>query len=174
SHPWPALGERWPEVEFLLEGRSYTWGSTGQSFSTENMKFANALVIGRLNPAIESGTTVALRPHNWSFWDPAAGTPGFAVGAPLAITIADVADGVYTGTARAYNGPLTVQVTVVGGRIIGITVTNHVETEAFLTLAVNGVVPQILAAQDLRGIDAVAGATAVSEGIVNAVADALR
>jgi len=175
SHPWPALGERWTEVEFLTDGRYYTWGSTGQSFNTENMKFANALVIGRLNPEVESGTTVALRPHNWSFWD-AANTPAeLTRREPVrAIVLADIADGVYTGTARGYNSNIHVQVTVASGAITGIEITGHSETEVFLQMAADGVIPQILSAQRVHGIDIVAGATAVSEGIINAVADALR
>ena len=175
SHAGPAMGERWTEVEFLLDGRHYTWGSTGESFSAENMRFANSLVIGRLNPEIEAGTTVAQRPHNWSLWDPALSPTVLTPRVPRgAITIADIASGVYTGTARGYNGPITVQVTVANGAITNITVVDHQETPAFLNMAVEGVVPQIMANQRLHGIDAVAGATVVSEGIVNAVADALR
>jgi len=171
----PPLGERWTELEFLMDGRSYTWGSTGQSFNTQNMKFANALVIGRLNPAVESGVTVAGRPHNWSFWDP-AGTPAElssrqALGA---IVVANLADGVYTGAALAYNGNIHVRVTVASGRITGIEITEHSETTAFLNMAVGGVIPQIMENQRVHGIDVVTGATAVSEGIINAVGNALR
>ncbi|MCL2381503.1 MAG: FMN-binding protein [Treponema sp.] len=175
SHPWPALGERWSELEFLLDGRFYTWGSTGERFNTENMKFANALVIGRLDPTVESGTTVALRPHNWSFWDP-AGSPAVLTPRqpPRAIVLADIPDGVYTGTGRGYYGSITVQVTVANGAITGIHVTDHSETPAFMTLAAGGIIPQILEGQRIQGIDVVTGATAVSEGIINAVTNALR
>ena len=175
SHPGAPLCQRWSEVEFFMDGRYYTWGSTGGSFNTENMKFANALVIGRLNPEVESGTTVAQRPHNWSFWD-AANTPAELTRRdPVrAIVIANIADGVYTGAARGYNSNIYVQVTVANGAITGIEITDHSETDAFLQMAANGVIPQIMSEQRVHGIDIIAGATAVSEGIINAVVDALR
>ena len=175
SHPGAPLGERWSEVEFLLDGRHYTWGSTGESFNTENMKFANALVIGRLDPTVVSGTTIAARPHNWSFWDPATDVSGFIPRQPVApIVISGIPDGVYTGFARGYIGNIHVRVTVASGAITGIEITEHSETEAFMTMASGGVISQIMQAQSVHGIDAVTGATALSEGIVNAVTNALR
>lgn len=173
SAPWPPLGERWMDVEFLLEDRYYTWGATGIPFSVENMRFANAIVVGTLDPTLESSVTVAGRPANWSYWVPGEGTPGFTFGTPVVIDVAALADGVYTGSAQGYSGLIHVEVTVVGGVITQIDVVEHTETEAFFTAASLGVIPQILDAQTTRGVDTITGATEVSEGIINAVTDAL-
>jgi|GEM_PF-1814229 len=188
-------GERWLEAEHFLDGRTYIVGSTGDVFSTENMKFVNAVVIG--TPAeIEaayidefSHATERLFPQNWSIWDPANATgpiipevdddgeetnaaqPGQAEG--------NFTDGVFTGSALGFfNTPLVVEVTVEGGAIVSIEVTEHGETEDYFVRAsegfggVVGIIPQIIEAQHLD-LDAVAGATATSDAIVEAVADAL-
>ena len=63
-------GERWLEAEHFLDGKYYTVGATGEVFSTENMKFVNAIVIGTLDQTVEAGVTSRLYPRNWSFWEP--------------------------------------------------------------------------------------------------------
>jgi len=176
AYPGVPVGERWPALERFIEGTTFTHGGTGAVHSTENMKFAMTVVIGTHNPAaidpvLESSTTIALRPQNWSFWNPVTGAAGAA---RPTIVIANLADGVYTGSARGYTSTIHVRVTVASGAITGIEITEHAETEVFLRAAADSVIPQILSAQSVVGIDAVTGATEVSEGIVNAVADALR
>jgi len=187
-------GERWLEAEHFLDGRSYIIGSTGETFSTENMKFVNAVVIGTPAEVEENAdgfthATERLFPRNWSIWNPADATgpiipevdeyddepnaaqPGQAEG--------DFADGVFTGSAYGFfNVPLVVEVTVEDGEIVSIEVLEHGETEDYFVRAsegfgeVVGMIPQILEAQHLD-LDAVSGATATSEAILEAVADAL-
>ena len=176
AYPGVALGARWAPFERFIEGAYFTHGLTGETHSAQNMKFAMIVVIGTNNPdaidpVLESSTTIALRPRNWSFWDADAAN-GAARAA--AIVVADIADGVYAGAARGYNSNIYVRVTVANGAITLIEITGHSETEVFLRTAADGVIPQIMEAQSVHGIDIVAGATAVSEGIINAVADALR
>lgn len=81
-------------------------------------------------------------------------------------------DGTYTGTAQGYGGPVTVQVTISGGKITAIAVTSAAkEDTAFLNKA-KGVISKIISAQS-PNVDAVSGATYSSNGIINAVKNAL-
>lgn len=183
-------GGRWLEAEHFLDGRYYVLGTTGDSFSTENMKFVNAVVIGTPDRSVETYVTDRLFPQNWSVWDPAYATaPIIPIvddeeqeQAPVAPPVQglQLTDGVFTGTASGFfASPLTLQVTVTGGRIQDITILEHNETELYLTMAAQGiggtvgVIPQILQAQNIEGVDIVSGATGTSEAIINAVADAL-
>lgn len=81
-------------------------------------------------------------------------------------------DGTYTGTGEGYGGEITVSVTVSGGQITAIEIVSAPdETPAYLSKA-TGVIEKILARQ-VPGVDAVAGATFSSEGIMQAVENAL-
>ncbi len=82
-----------------------------------------------------------------------------------------LADGVYTGSAPGRNGPITVNVTVVSGKITEIRVIDHTETPRYYSRA-EEVIDSILSAQSTE-VDAVTGATISSEGIKAAVANAL-
>ena len=80
--------------------------------------------------------------------------------------------GTYTGTGEGYGGEITVSVTVSGGQITAIEIVSAPdETPAYLGQA-TGVIERILARQ-VPGVDAVSGATFSSEGIMEAVENAL-
>lgn len=82
-------------------------------------------------------------------------------------------DGVYEGVGSGYGGNITVQVTIVDGKIDKITVTNHSgETPAYFSRALE-VVDRMLAAQG-PNVDLVSGATYSSGGIRDAVIQALQ
>lgn len=81
-------------------------------------------------------------------------------------------DGTYTGTGEGYGGDITVSVTVSGGQITAIEILSaEDETPAYFRQA-TGVIEKILA-QQVAGVDAVSGATFSSEGIMEAVENAL-
>lgn len=82
-------------------------------------------------------------------------------------------DGVYIGSASGYNGKITVSVTVEGGVISSVDVTDHVDDEPFIDDAILGVVDSILANQN-TDVDTVSGATYSSKGIINAIKVALK
>ena len=94
--------------------------------------------------------------------------------APLAVFAAAPVykDGIYTGSAEGRNGDITVSVTVKDGAISAIDVTDQQETPSFWENA-QDVIPQIIAANQTDGVDAVSGATLSSEGIKKAVDCAL-
>jgi len=87
------------------------------------------------------------------------------------LEVTEVADGVYTANSIAYAGPLHVQVTVKGGRIESVRVTEHAEKQFYSALT--DTPSQIVRKQSVKGVDAVTGATMTSEAIINATAKAL-
>lgn len=91
------------------------------------------------------------------------------------IDISELPDGIYVGEAEGFgrDGMIKVQVTVAGGSITNIEVLSHNDTPDIANPAFNSMIGKIVDAQDLE-VDAVTDATISSEGIINAVAAALR
>jgi len=83
------------------------------------------------------------------------------------------AESVYTGVGLGLSGDIHVRVTVANGEITGIEITQHSESLAFVDLISADIIANILEAQSVQGIDVVAGATGLSNGLIDAVADAL-
>ena len=82
-------------------------------------------------------------------------------------------DGVYTGTGEGFRGTTQVQVTVEDGYITDITVLSCRDDREFFQKAQSAVINAILNAQT-TDVSAVSGATFSSNGIMDAVADALE
>lgn len=80
-------------------------------------------------------------------------------------------DGTYTGTATGFVGPITVKVTVSGGKISDIQITSSSDNEPYLSNA-KGVIRKIINGQTTN-VDVVSGATYSSNGIIGAVRNAL-
>ena len=87
-------------------------------------------------------------------------------------TAGQFADGVYTGTGNGFRGATNVTVTVENGVITDITVNSYSDDEQFFSRAENVVISSIIKSQS-TDVDAVSGATFSSNGIKEAVADAL-
>lgn len=81
--------------------------------------------------------------------------------------------GTYTGVGAGKNGDITVEVTFSADKIERITVVSHSETPSLSDAAIANIPTQIVESQSL-GVDAVSGATYTSNGIVEAVADAVK
>lgn len=81
-------------------------------------------------------------------------------------------DGVYTGTGTGYRGTTQVQVTVEEGRITDITVLSYEDDRQYFSRAQSSLIADILHAQGVD-VSTVSGATFSSNGILEAVADAL-
>lgn len=82
-------------------------------------------------------------------------------------------DGVYTGSGSGNGGALTVTVTVEGGNIVSVKLADHAETDGIWQNAEKGVGNEIIRGQKAE-VDVVAGATNTSNGIIEAVKDALK
>lgn len=88
------------------------------------------------------------------------------------IDIARVPDGTYTGKGLGLR-ELEVSVTVQGGKIVEVKVTRHEESPGIADPAITGV-PKKMVEQNKVDVDVVSGATFTSEGIIEAVKNALR
>lgn len=86
---------------------------------------------------------------------------------------AAMADGTYTGVGQGKNGDVTVELQVTGGKLAAVRVVKHVETPGISDAALTQFPQRVVDAQSLK-VDAVSGATLTSDGIRNAVADAIR
>ena len=84
-----------------------------------------------------------------------------------------MADGTYTGVGQGKNGDVTVELQVTGGKLAAVRVVKHVETPGISDAAMTQFPQRVVDAQSLN-VDAVSGATLTSDGIRNAVADAIR
>lgn len=81
-------------------------------------------------------------------------------------------DGVFTGTAQGYGGPVTMQVTVEGGWITDVQIADaSLEDPPWLEMA--DVLPERIIEAQSPNIDVVSGATFTSTGILNGVTNAL-
>lgn len=87
-------------------------------------------------------------------------------------TAGQFADGVYKGTGNGFRGATNVTVTVENGEITDITVNSYSDDDQFFSRAENVVISSIIKSQS-TDVDAVSGATFSSNGIKEAVADAL-
>ena len=81
--------------------------------------------------------------------------------------------GTYTGTGAGRNGDITVEVVFTDDAIESVTITDHAETGGISDPAINTIPEAIVESQSL-GVDAVTGATLTSNGIIDAVADAVE
>ncbi len=86
------------------------------------------------------------------------------------VDMASLTDGTYRGSGTGYDAPIDVKVTVKGGKIEAIAVTNARESRPYRSI--KDIPTQIIKAQSLR-IDAVTGATMTSNAVIMAVAKAL-
>lgn len=81
-------------------------------------------------------------------------------------------DGTYTGTGTGFRGNTTVSVTVENGNITDITIDSFEDDTDYFNRAKNTIINEILKAQDVD-VDTVSSATFSSNGIKEAVANAL-
>ncbi|NLM40653.1 MAG: FMN-binding protein [Firmicutes bacterium] len=84
----------------------------------------------------------------------------------------DLADGVYVGSAQGFGGELTVSVTLAGGSMTAVEVTSHNDTPFIADPAIKTLTKAIVEKQS-ADVDVVSGATFTSNGVMNAVKDAL-
>jgi uncharacterized protein with FMN-binding domain len=82
------------------------------------------------------------------------------------------ADGVYQGSGQGFQGTVTVEVTISGGKITSITTVSESD-DAEYDNAFSTLVPEIIANQSTSGVNTVSNATYSSKGILAAVSDAL-
>ncbi len=100
-------------------------------------------------------------------------TPLLALASGISIDGA-LTDGTYPGEAEGFAGPLKVEVTVADGKVCAVKVLENVDTAEIYATAEASVLPAIVAAGTVNGVDVQAGATFSSKGILMATANALQ
>lgn len=83
------------------------------------------------------------------------------------------AQNTFTGEGKGRNGAIQVEVTMKDGKVESVTVKNHSETAGIADPALDQIPKAIVEAQSL-GVDAVAGATLTTQGILEAVESCLE
>jgi len=84
----------------------------------------------------------------------------------------ELEDGTHTGTGEGFGGPIEVEVTIEGGEITDVAVLEHSESPDISDPAFEEV-PQAIVDNDSANVDVASGATFSSEGIMEAVNNAL-
>ena len=85
--------------------------------------------------------------------------------------LVSIEDGVYTGTGTGFNGDMTVEVTISGGLISKIDIIYTMDDRPYLESA-ESIIDGVIKTQSVE-VDTVSGATYTSDGILEAVANAL-
>ena len=88
------------------------------------------------------------------------------------LKFSDLKDGTYSGTGQGRNGSIEVTVKVKSGKVTSITVESSREDSQYMNRAKDTVIGEIIDAQSLS-VNTVSGATMSSNGIIEAVANAL-
>lgn len=139
-----------------------------------NCIFIDAIVIGKpaAGETVETWGTNHARPQNWAYWDGVPNekpSPAAAVKEDAAI---ELGENEYLGVGTGKGGAVKVKVTVADGKLTAVEVVEHTETPGFFEPAVETIPAAIVEAQSAQ-VDVVAGATATSNAIMTAVADAM-
>ena len=82
-------------------------------------------------------------------------------------------DGTYSGTGAGFGGDIEVEVVVEDGIITELNVVEHQETDGISDPAFESIEEQLIEKQSVEGIDTVSGATGTSEGLIEAITNAL-
>lgn len=151
------LGSKITEEGFLSQ---FLGKKPGDSFDVDNISGATVSV-----RAMETGVEKELQQILLRFTG-----EGGAPAAP-SFSLEGVQDGTYTGTAKGFIDNITVEVTVAGGKITKLEVTEQKETPSKFQDA-KKVIDQIIEKQTVQ-VDAASGATGTSDAIMKAVQNAL-
>lgn len=164
---------------------SSTVASTKSSETTSTVTAAGASGSGSASTTVTAqqdqtvstaaGTQTAAATATPSPSPTAAATPtptAAATPTPTPVVNTVYKDGTYTGTGDGYNGKITVSVTIASDKITSIKVTKHSDDSPYIDDA-KGVISKMISAQSAN-VSAVSGATFSSEGIIEAVTNALK
>lgn len=82
-------------------------------------------------------------------------------------------DGSYTGSGKGNASVIEVNVSISGGKIAKIDVLKQGETPMLFEAASGAIIPGVIKANGLQGVDAVTGASNSSRGLMSAIKEAL-
>ncbi len=188
-----AGGETGGETDEAVEGDVYTGSGQGyDSTITVEVTVADGEIAainvveaadtpGLSDNAFEEIIASVLANQSVEGVDVVAGATGSSNGILEAISSAlsevegeEVIEGdVYTGSGQGYDSTITVEVTMADGEIAAINVVEAADTPGLSDNAFEEIIAAVLANQSVEGVDAVAGATGSSNGILTAIEEAL-
>jgi NosR/NirI family nitrous oxide reductase transcriptional regulator len=145
---------------------------TGATSSSEGIMKAVADALSKAGAANTTQSTATLTPLPTAIATTSPDTTTAAAPPTAGPTTGTYADGVYTGTGSGFRGQTVVSVTVSGGQITDIQIVSYRDDEKYFLRACNSVISDIISTQSAN-VDAVSGATRSSNGVMNAVANAL-
>ncbi len=162
------------DAEFFVRAKSSVISSilaaqSAQVDTVSGATFSSDGIIGAVADALSSaggGTVATSTPAT------AEVTTSTTPAATTAFLEGSYADGVYAGSGSGFRGTTTVSVSVSGGKITDITVTAYQDDYEYFVMAESSVIADILSQQSVS-VDTVSGATFSSNGIMEAVANAL-
>lgn len=82
-------------------------------------------------------------------------------------------DGTYTSTAQGYGGEFEVQTTLKNDQLVDIIVKEHNETPSIGGVAIEQIITK-MKEKNTYDVDVVSGATKTSQGMINAVEEAMK
>lgn len=82
-------------------------------------------------------------------------------------------DGVYEGASIGYNGEVTVEIRVVGGKLVEAKLKSHTDDKEYIDKTL-GLLKEAVKKQGTKDIDTISGATFSSNGILGGLSNALR
>lgn len=139
-----------------------------------NVTLLCAMLIGSIdeNDAVSGATTLDYtRMQNYDFWD---WDDSYAPNAGGALDLSAVTDGEYVGTGENMHGNVTVNVTVEGGKIASIALTDETKANVISSEeTIDAFFAAIIDAQS-PDVDGISGATTESNALRDAVKDALK
>ncbi|OAJ73717.1 FMN-binding protein [Brevibacillus sp. SKDU10] len=83
-------------------------------------------------------------------------------------------DGAYEGVARGASSDIKVSVEVKAGKIDGIKILEHEETQNLIEAVMENTIPEIIEKQGTEGVEAISGASKSSSAVKEAVNQALE
>jgi len=157
----PGLGDIIKETWFTEQ---FLGKKSGDTFTVDAISGATVSV-----RAMETGVESEYNEIWRRFSD--GGAAGAEGNTAPAFSLEGVADGTYAGTAPGFKADISLEVTVAGGKITAISVTEQQET-ADRWADAEKVIEEIIAKQTVQ-VDTVSGATVSSDAIIKAVQNAL-
>lgn len=134
---------------------------------------ANALGIEKTADTEQQGEVDSQPAADSEETDDAASTPEVEGNNNSTLDLSSLADGTYQGEGTGFRGTTSVSVTVEHGKITDITVVSYEDDEPFFARAEDTIIGEIIDTQSLD-VSSVSGATFSSNGILEAVANALN
>lgn len=83
-------------------------------------------------------------------------------------------DGAYGGEGEGYSSTIKVNIAVEGGKMSGLQIVEHGETDNIFNEAADKISEDIIGEESTEEIDFVSGATSSSKGIIEAINEALE